>query len=127
MEYVAIVAMLALLEYMFFGIMVGRARGRYGVAAPAVAGHEVFERYYRVQMNTLEQLVIFLPALLAFAWLVSPGWAAAVGLLFVAGRAIYYRAYVAAPETRGVGFLLTAIPNIVLVIGAVAGAVVRAL
>ena len=56
MPYVAIVTVLALLEYQFFGIMVGRARGRYGIAAPATTGHEVFERHFRVHMNTLEQL-----------------------------------------------------------------------
>jgi glutathione S-transferase len=123
-EYVAIVAMLALLEYVFFGVKVGQARATYGIEAPATVGHEVFERYYRVQMNTLEQLVIFLPALLAFAWLVSPLWAAGIGAVFLAGRAIYYVGYVADPRKRGPGFMLTAIPNLVLVIGAVIGAIV---
>jgi len=127
MEYVTIVAMLALLEFMFFGIKVAQARGRYAVAAPATTGHEVFERYYRVQMNTLEQLVIFLPALVAFAWLSSPQWAVALGVLFLVGRAVYYRSYIVAPKKRGLGFLLTAVANVALVIGAIAGALVRAL
>jgi glutathione S-transferase len=123
-EYVAIVAMLALLEYVFFGVKVGQARATYGIEAPATAGHEIFERYYRVQMNTLEQLVIFLPALLAFAWLVSPLWAAGIGAVFLVGRAVYYAGYVADPRKRGPGFMLTAVPSLVLVIGAVIGAVV---
>jgi glutathione S-transferase len=127
MEYVAIVAMLSLLEYMFFGIKVGQARVRYAVPAPATTGNEVFERYYRVQMNTLEQLVIFLPALIAFAWLVSPPWAAILGGLFVLGRAIYYVGYVTDPAKRGPGFLLTAIANVALVVGAVVGAVIQLL
>jgi hypothetical protein len=63
MEFVAIVTVLALLQYILFAILVGKARGQYGVAAPAVAGHPVFERYFRVQMNTLELVVLFIPAL----------------------------------------------------------------
>jgi glutathione S-transferase len=127
MPLVAIVAMLALLEYMFFSVKVGQARTRYGVKAPATTGNEHFERYYRVQMNTLEQLVVFLPALLAFAWLVSAPWAALLGLLFVIGRAVYYLGYVADPAKRGPGFLLGAVANIALVVGALIGGVVAAI
>ena len=64
MAYVDIVTALALLQFVVFGAQVARARGRYGVRAPAVTGHEVFERYFRVQQNTLEQLILFLPGLL---------------------------------------------------------------
>jgi glutathione S-transferase len=127
MHFVVIVAMLALLEYMFFGIKVGQARGTYGIQAPATTGNEVFERYYRVQMNTLEQLVIFLPALVAFAFFVSATWAAALGALFVVGRAVYYAGYIADPGKRGPGFLLGAVANIALVIGALIGAVLALL
>ena len=67
MEYVALVSGLALLQYVAFGMLVGRARGRYGVKAPAITGHEVFERYFRVQQNTLELLVVMLPAIWLFA------------------------------------------------------------
>ena len=72
MLYVHLVALAALLEYLVFGLLVGRARGLYGVKAPAVTGHPVFERYYRVQMNTLELLVVFLPVL----WLAGSHWSA---------------------------------------------------
>ena len=65
MELAVIVGLLALLEYWIFLIMTGQARGRFGVAAPATTGHPVFERYFRVQMNTIEQLVLFLPGLAA--------------------------------------------------------------
>ena len=67
---VEIVTALALLQYLVFGVLVGQARGKYGVRAPAVSGHEQFERVYRVQMNTLEVLIIFLPAL----WLAARYW-----------------------------------------------------
>jgi hypothetical protein len=62
MDFVAVVAALALLEYLIIGTLTGQARGRYGVKAPAVTGHPIFERWMRVQQNTIEQLVVFLPA-----------------------------------------------------------------
>ena len=62
MAWVYIVAMLALVEYFFFSIKVGQARGKYGVKAPATTGNEMFERYNRVHQNTLEQLVMFFPS-----------------------------------------------------------------
>ena len=63
MAWVDIVGLLSVVQLFVFGVLVGRARGRYGVAAPATSGHPVFERYYRVQMNTVESLIVFLPAL----------------------------------------------------------------
>jgi glutathione S-transferase len=63
MNYVDLIAVLAIIQLIFFGVLVGRARGLYGIKAPAVSGHEMFERAYRVQMNTLELMVVFLPAL----------------------------------------------------------------
>lgn len=118
MDFVSFVALLALIEYLVISTLTGRARGQYGVAAPAVTGHPMFERWYRVQMNTLEQLIVFIPALFLFARYVSPRWAGLLGLVFVAGRAIYARAYVADPESRSLGFALTFIPNVLLILGA---------
>ena len=63
MAWIAIVAVIALIEYIWLSIRVGASRGRDGVDAPATTGNETFERHYRVQHNTLEQLIIFLPAL----------------------------------------------------------------
>lgn len=127
MELVAIVGLLALIEYWVFLVLTGQARGRFGVAAPATAGHPVFERYFRVQMNTLEQLALFLPGLVVFAWTVSEPWAAALGVLFIVGRAVYARGYVQDPAKRGPGFLLTFIANGILVLGGLVGAVLRLL
>jgi uncharacterized membrane protein YecN with MAPEG domain len=122
MALVAIVAALALIEYMVFMIQCGQARGRFGVAAPAQSGHPLFERYFRVQQNTVEQLVVFLPALLGFALFVSTAWAAAFGVVFIVGRALYARGYVLDPAKRGPGFLLTIASNSVLVLGTLIGA-----
>lgn len=123
MEWIAIVSVLALIEYMWLGLRVGNARQEYEVVAPATTGHPIFERHYRVQMNTLEQLVVFLPALWLFGRYVSGGIAALIGLVFIAGRAIYAVAYVADPASRSLGFGLTFLANVVLLLGALAGAV----
>ncbi len=122
MAYTAIVILLALLEYLVFMMAVGRARNKYEIAAPAVTGNEIFERYYRVQQNTVEQLVVFLPAIIVFAYYVGDLWAAGIGLVFIIGRFVYFRGYVAAPEKRGPGMMLTFLANFVLVIGALIAA-----
>jgi uncharacterized MAPEG superfamily protein len=124
MEYVAIVATLALAELVWFGVLAGQARSKYGVQAPAVTGHPIFERYFRVQQNTLEQIVPFLPALFLFGRYVSAPIAAALGAVWLVGRVVYLRAYVADPARRGLGFGLTAIPTLVLIVGALVGAIV---
>ena len=123
MPFVHVVIALALIEFIVFGYAVGRARARYQVPAPATTGNEVFERYFRVQMNTLEQLIIFLPSILLFAHYFSPDLAAALGALYIIGRAVYFRSYVKDPKKREAGFMLSLIPNLVLLIGALIGAV----
>jgi len=123
MEYVAIVTALALLEYMWISVRVGAARGKYNVEAPATSGNPIWERHYRVQQNTVEQLVVFLPAVWIFASFGSPVWAAALGLLFVAGRLVYAITYVQDPAKRTVGFGMTFLANVVLVLGSLVQAV----
>ncbi|MBL8265705.1 MAPEG family protein [Steroidobacter sp.] len=123
MPFVALVTVVALLQFLYLGLQVARARGRYGVAAPATTGHEVFERHFRVQMNTLEQLVMFLPALWIFAAYISPLWAAALGVVFILGRSIYAMSYVRDPRTRSLGFGLTAFPTLALLMGIVIWAI----
>ena len=123
MNYVDTVAMLAIIQYLVFGSLVGKARGQYGVKAPAVSGNELFERVYRVQMNTLELLVAFLPALYAAAryW---PGWVIAwIGVVYLVGRVLYWRAYVTAPASRGLGFMLSIGPVFTLALAALVPAV----
>lgn len=117
MELVALVITIALLEYMVFSGFVGWARGKFGVNAPAVSGNPEFERYYRVQMNTLEQLIVFIPAILIFSNFGNATWAAGVGVLFIVGRPLYFLGYVKDPAKRGPGFLLGFVANVILVIG----------
>jgi uncharacterized MAPEG superfamily protein len=117
MHYVAIVTVVALLQFFWFGWQVGAARSKYHIPAPAISGNEVFERVFRVQMNTLEQLVVFLPALWIFASYVSALWAAVLGAVFIIGRAVYSMTYVRDPKSRSIGFALTALPNLALLIG----------
>ncbi len=125
MELVTIVIALALIEYSVFGILVGRARGKYGIDAPAITGNPIFERYYRVHQNTLEILVLFVPGMIIFAQYVSADVAAGLGIIFIAGRFLYLRAYVADPKSRSIGFALSYIPAQILVIGGLVGAAVE--
>lgn len=125
MNYIHIIALLAVLQFFVFGILVGRARERYGVKAPAVTGHEQFERAFRVQMNTLEQLVGFLPTLLIAGQYWSQALVAGLGLVWLIGRLVYRHLYVADPAKRQVGFLLTVIPTFVLLGLGLVGAVMR--
>ena len=121
MLWIDLVTVLALLQLMGFGVLVAQARGRYGVRAPAVTGHEGFERLYRVQMNTLELLVIFLPALHLAARYWSPGMVAGVGSLYLLGRLIYWQAYVKDPSLRSFGFALSFLPIVGLLVAGLLG------
>jgi glutathione S-transferase len=123
MAYVLLVIVLSLLQFVLFGIAVGRARGKYGVHAPAVAGNEHFERCFRVHMNTLEQLIVFLPAIWLFAQFVDPHWAAALGGVYLVGRTLYFLSYLKDPKSRGLGFLLTSVPSLVMLVGVLLSAV----
>jgi uncharacterized MAPEG superfamily protein len=125
MNLIAVVSLLALIEYMVIAGFVGWARGKYGVKAPATTGNEVFERYFRVQQNTLEQLVIFLPALWMFGTYISAGAGAIIGLVFIAGRVLYLRGYVADPATRTTGFVMGFLANVILVLGGIGGAIAQ--
>jgi uncharacterized MAPEG superfamily protein len=122
MAWVHLVLMLALVEYFAFGQLVGRARSKYQVKAPATAGNPIFERYFRVQQNTLEVLIIFVPALLAAGQYWDPRWVAALGAVYLVGRLLYLRSYVRDPSSRSLGFSLSIVPTLVLVAGVVIGA-----
>ena len=116
MNYIDLIAVLAVMQLIFFGVLVGRARGIYGVKAPAVSGNEMFERAYRVQMNTLELMVAFLPALFVASKYWPQTYVAIAGAIYLLGRFIYWRSYVAAPASRGLGFALSMIPILALLI-----------
>ena len=119
MSLVAIVVVLALVQYLAFGILVGIARGKYNVPAPATRGDPTFERYFRVQQNTAEQLIVFLPAIFLSAHLWSAQISAGLGVVYLVGRSLYLRSYVADPKSRSAGFALTFIPSVIMLIASV--------
>ena len=123
MVWVDIVGLLAVVQLYLFVVMVGWARGKYGVAAPAVTGHPIFERHYRVQLNTVETLLVLLPALWLAAKYWPPVYAAILGAIYLVGRTIYYFAYISDPGKRTLGFSLSMGPALLLVLAALAGAV----
>ena len=125
MAYVDIVTALALLQFVVFLMQVARARGKYGVLAPATTGNEIFERHFRVQQNTLEQLILFLPGLYLFAHYFNPLWAAGLGLIYLIGRQVYSASYVKDPKTRSAGFGLSFLPTLALIVGGLIGAVIH--
>ena len=121
MELVYLTIVLALLEYIVMGALVGRARAKHGIRAPAMTGHPDFERANRAHVNTLENLIIFIPAVWIFATYVSVRWAAGLGFVFVVARALYAVGYLKAADKRGIGAGMTGIVDIVLVVGALVG------
>jgi len=124
MALVNVIVALALVQFFAFGAAVGMARERYHVAAPATTGNEMFERYFRVQMNTLELLILFIPAIWIFGFYLSADAAAGLGAVYLIGRIIYFMAYVRNPKNRSLGYGLSAGPVVVLVIGALIGAAI---
>mgnify|MGYP001240944539 CR=1 FL=1 len=116
MAYVTATVMVVLLQYFYFGLEVGRARARCGVAAPAVTGNEEFDRYFRVQQNTLEQVVMYVPASFACAYYADAMVAVICGVIFLIGRSMYFRAYVREPNSRTAGMIMTIAANLVLIL-----------
>ena len=121
--YTAAATLLVLLLHQWVTMMVAQARAKYGIKAPAVTGNEHFERAYRVQMNTIEQMVFFLPAMWLCAVLLSDIAAAVGGVMWVIGRVIYAISYVDDPARRGRGMMICVLAQYALWLGAAAGLV----
>ena len=121
MEPVAIVTVLILVQFFWFAILVGKARVKNNILPPAITGNETFERYFRIHQNTMEQLIVVLPALWLFAWYIEPYTAAAAGLVFIAGRWLYCADYAKDPAKRGRGFAIGNLAQSVLLLGALIG------
>src|SRR3954449_5028955 len=103
-HFTALTTVLALMLYFYMSVRVSQARGKFGVKAPAIIGNADFERVFRVQMNTLEWLPIFLPSLWLFAIYVNDPIAAAIGIVWIAGRILYMTGYSQAANKRSTGF-----------------------
>lgn len=125
MEYASLIVLLALVQYVYFSLRVGAKRGKYKVDAPACSGNENWERNFRVQQNTLEQLVIMIPGTFLFAWYVSPGWVLLPGIVFILGRFLYSAEYIKEPKSRAPGMGVTLLANASLVVGALIGVVMK--
>jgi glutathione S-transferase len=104
-NFTAIVTLLAVILYFWFCFQVAQARVKFGIKPPAMTGNPGFERVFRIQMNTLEWMPIFLPAIWLAAIYVSDIGAALLGVVWIAGRALYMRGYTEATEKRHPGFL----------------------
>ena len=121
--WIVLVTVAALLLYFYMGTLVARARRKHGVPAPAISGNPEFERTFRVQMNTLEWLPIFLPVL----WICGAYWddriVAAVGVIWIVGRVMYMQGYIKAADQRSMGFSIQAIAVLLLLVASAVGAI----
>ena len=115
--------LVALLVYFGLGGVVGMARTKFNVPAPQSSGHPEFDKRNRVHMNTLEQLVMFVPAAMFAAPVLGDPITAVIALVWSVGRLLYARAYYVDPAKRSLGFLLTFLPTIILIGAAAWGAI----
>ncbi|HYA34411.1 MAG TPA: MAPEG family protein [Candidatus Binataceae bacterium] len=121
MNSISFAIILALIEYSAFSMQVGRMRVKHGIQAPAVSGHPEFERWFRVQQNTLESLIVFIPALVIFGFYVHSKIALVLALGWIVARALYARGYVEDPAKRSTGAALTFAINVILLLGGLIG------
>lgn len=120
---VALVTLLSGLLLFAMALTVARTRANVGIPAPAMTGDPLLERTIRAHYNTLEWILIFLPALWMFAIYVSVAWAAGLGALWIVARIVYFVGYRAEAKKRFPGFLVQAGTTTVLLLGALAGVV----
>ena len=123
MVWTVLVTAAVLVMYLVLGGLVSRARGMFGVPAPAMTGDPRFERILRVHQNMAEQMILFLPSLWMFAVYVSDLWAGLLGLVFLVGRGMYAMSYFSDAGKRGPGFFLGLLASLALLIGAVIGVI----
>lgn len=123
----SLVTVAALILYLVVTINVARSRARHKIMPPRMSGEPEFERVLRVQQNTLEQLILFLPALWLFAIYVSPIWSAVLGAIWIVGRIVYAWGYYQAAEKRLLGFGLSNLSGTVLLAGSLVGIILALL
>ena len=120
---VAIVTLVSLLVYVWMILRIGGARRRSGIDAPAMTGDPELERHIRVQANTVEWLVIYLPSLWLFAIYWNDLFAAAAGVVWIVGRILYALGYAADAKKRELGFISQMLATAVLLFGALGRAI----
>jgi uncharacterized membrane protein YecN with MAPEG domain len=125
MEYTVLIILVALAQYLYFTFRVGARRTKHGIDAPKTAGDETWERIFRVQQNTMEQLVVFIPAMIVFSTYLSAKWVLVPGVIFIVGRQLYSYEYIKNPGSRVPGMALSLLANVVLLIGATIGLVLK--
>ena len=102
--FTSLMTLFAVLLMFATSVNVGKARVKYKIAAPAITGHEIFDRAYRVQMNTLEAAAMLLPTLWVYALFIDDISAFIIGMIWLVGRIWYAIAYQINPAKRGPGF-----------------------
>ncbi|NNE37843.1 MAG: MAPEG family protein, partial [Gammaproteobacteria bacterium] len=73
--------------------------------------------------NTLEQLIVFIPAIYLAGIYTHSFTAAGIGSLFLIGRPVYYKSYISDPSTRGLGMLVGYVPTVLLLLMALVGVI----
>ena len=119
--YPSLVTIAALALYLIITLNVGRTRAKYNVVPPATTGDPNFERALRVQQNTLEQMVFFLPLLWLFCFYIDPIWGSGIGAFWIVGRILYALGYYQAAEKRMIGFAIASLSSLSLLIGSLVG------
>jgi glutathione S-transferase len=117
MHWTTLVSLAALAVYAWMLTNAGRAREKHKVPAPSMDGPVEFLSAHRVQANTVEQMVLFFPALWLCAFWLSDFWAALGGAIWVVGRILYALAYYRDPKKRTLGFMVTSFGSVALLIG----------
>ncbi len=123
MKYTALVTIAAIVYTFLLSGRVGAARAKTGVNVPAMAGQPDFDKAFRIHMNTIEQLVLFIPVLWLATSVVGDLWAAEIGVVWIVGRVIYAAGYRKDADKRGPGFIITLLPTAVLTVVALWGVV----
>jgi glutathione S-transferase len=121
----ALITLLTVLLMFVTSVIVGKARVKYEIMAPATSGHEMFDRAYRVQMNTLEAAAMMLPSLWVYAIFNGETGAFAMGVIWLVGRAWYAQSYLTNPVRRGPGFGIAFVALAGLWFGALVGLALR--
>ncbi len=120
-----LITLLTVFLMLWTGARVAMGRAKYGIKAPATTGNPDFERIFRVQMNTLENVAMFLPSLWLFGLYVSGLWAAVAGVVWLFGRVWYVLGYSAEASKRGPGFGIGSLALVILAVGALIGVVMQ--